>query len=71
MDSPKTPKSKREANDRWDNQNMITLGCKIKRDDAMLFKEYAAERHKTVNTLLKEYIYNCISEHYHTLDETK
>lgn len=70
MDSPKTPKSKREANDRWDKQNMITLGCKVKREEAAIFKEYAQAQNKTANTVLKEFVYKCIKE-YQEKDKTK
>ncbi|MBE5721849.1 MAG: hypothetical protein EGR31_00210 [Clostridium sp.] len=62
-DTPKTSKAKRAANDRWDKENMITLGCKIKREDATIFKEYAQTQDKTANTLLKEFVYKCIKEY--------
>jgi hypothetical protein len=54
--------SKRSANDKWDKENMITLGCKVKREEAAAFKAYAAEQGKTSNTVLKEYVLKCISE---------
>ncbi len=60
MDSPKTPQSKRIANDKWDKENMTTLGCKVKRDEAAAFKEYSSKQGKTANTVLKEYVIECI-----------
>lgn len=60
MDSPKTPKSKRAANDKWDKENMTTLGCKVKKEDAEAFKKYCVVQGKTSNTLLKEYVMSCI-----------
>lgn len=33
--------SKRKANEKWDKENMITLGCRVKRTEAEAFKEYA------------------------------
>lgn len=60
MDTPKTSKAKREANNRWDKKNMITLGCRVKRDDAEKFKAFAENQGKTANTILKEYVMKCI-----------
>lgn len=56
------PKSKRAANDKWDKENMTTLGCKVKKDEAAAFKEYAKEQGKTSNTVLKEFVYKCIDK---------
>ncbi|MCH5317907.1 MAG: hypothetical protein J1E05_08015 [Eubacterium sp.] len=54
--------AQKKANRKWDKENMITLGCKVYRSDAELFKEYAAEKGKTSNTLLKEYVIECIKD---------
>jgi len=62
MEIPKTRESKRRANDKWDKENMITLGCKIKRQEAAAFKAYAAQRGKTSNSIIKEYVLSCISD---------
>lgn len=62
MDAPKTPASKRRANDKWDKENMMTIGCKLRKADAEKFKEYAAAQGKTANALLREYVMNCIGE---------
>ena len=69
MDTPKTPQSKRRANDKWDKENMATLGCKVKKEEAATFKEYAQQQGKTSNTVLREYVQSCISEYIK--DETK
>ncbi len=55
-------KAKRTANDKWDKENMTTLGCKVKRTEAAAFKEYATKQGKTSNTVLKEFVLNCISD---------
>lgn len=60
MDTPKTPQAKRRANDKWDKEHMATLGCKVKKEEATAFKEYATKHGKTANTLLKEYVLQCI-----------
>ncbi len=54
--------SRRKANDKWDKENMTTLGCKVKREQAAKFKEYAQEQGKTANTVLKDYVLDCIGE---------
>lgn len=53
---------KKASNARWDKENMITLGCKVKRTQAAAFKAYAAQQGKTGNTLLKEYVLQCIGQ---------
>ncbi len=57
------PKSKKEANQRWDKENMITLGCRVKRTEADTFKKYSASQGKTANTVLKEYVLQCNYEY--------
>ena len=54
--------AKKKANAKWDKGNMTTLGCKVKKEEAAAFKEYASERGKTSNTVLKEYVLQCIDE---------
>ena len=51
---------KKISNQRWDRENMITLGCKVKRKDADKFKAYAARNGKTANTILRDYVLECI-----------
>jgi hypothetical protein len=59
--SPKTSESKRRANNKWDKKNMATLGCKLRKEEAAAFKEYAAKQGRTANSLLMEYVVSCIS----------
>lgn len=54
--------SQKRASLKWDKENMITLGCKIKRGQAAKFKAYCADQGKTSNTMLKEYVLSCIGE---------
>ncbi|MDE5671442.1 MAG: hypothetical protein K2J59_08285 [Eubacterium sp.] len=51
--------AQKKANRKWDKTNMITIGCKLYRNEAELFKEYAASQGKTANTILKEYVKSC------------
>lgn len=52
--------AKKAANARWDKKNMSTVACKLKKEQVDAFKEYASGKGKTVNTLLREYILECI-----------
>jgi hypothetical protein len=55
------PVSKRAANDKWDKENMTTLGCKVKKEDAAAFKAHCKQQGKTSNTVLKDYVIKCIA----------
>ena len=52
--------SKRRANDKWDKDNMSSLGCKIRKDRADAFRAYCVERGHTVNEELRNFVYSCI-----------
>lgn len=56
------PRAKRAANNKWDSENMRNVACKIKREDAEAFKDYAAAQNTTPNALLRGYIYKCIGK---------
>ena len=55
-------RAKRASNNKWDKENMKIVACKIKKDDAELFKEYAENNKTTPNALLRTYIYKCIGK---------
>ena len=50
----------KNANRKWDKQNMLTIGVRLKRDEALAFKEYAARQGRTANAVLKEFVMACI-----------
>ena len=52
--------SQKKASLKWDKENMTTLGCKVKKEEAVAFKEYCNDCGKTSNTVLKEYVQDCI-----------
>ena len=43
-------------------ENMTTLGCRVKKDQAEKFKTYCAEIGKTSNAVLRDYVLDCIEE---------
>ena len=51
---------KKASNAKWDKANMTVLACKVRKDKADAFKTYAAGQGKTANTLLKDYVLECI-----------
>ena len=53
-------KSQQKARDKWDKENMATLGCKVKRDQAERFKLYAKEHGTTANALLRDFVLEVI-----------
>ena len=55
-------KSRKKANAKWDAENMTTLGCRVKKDQAEKFKTYCAEIGKTSNAVLRDYVLDCIEE---------
>ena len=54
--------AQRLSAEKWDANNMKTIGCKIKKEDAELFQQYCEKQGKTVNAVLKDYILQCIEE---------
>lgn len=56
--------AQKKSRDKWDKENMSTLGCKVKKEQAEKFKEYAKKIGVTSNTLLKDYVLKCINEDY-------
>lgn len=50
----------KRANQKWDKENMMTLGVRLKKKDAMAFKEYAASQGRTANAILKDYVFSIL-----------
>lgn len=56
---PMTDK-KRRTDAAWKKRNLLTVGCKLYKNDAEKFKKYAAEHGKSVQELLREFVAACI-----------
>ncbi len=54
--------AQKRASNKYNAEHMTTLGCKVKKKEATAFKQYAAEQGKTANTVLKEYVIECINK---------
>lgn len=58
----KVSESQKKARDKWDAENMTTIGCKLKKEYADAFKAYAASQGTTVSKLIKEFALDTIRE---------
>lgn len=52
--------ARKKANAKWDKENMSTLSCKVKKDEAEAFKAKCAEDGKTINTVLRNFVHSFI-----------
>lgn len=62
MDDIAPSEAQKKASIKWDKENMAVIGCKVKKEQAEKFKTYCKEKGKTSNTVLKEYVLDCIDE---------
>mgnify|MGYP007123074252 CR=1 FL=1 len=51
---------KKASNAKWDSANMATIGCRIKKTQAEAFKSYCKSQGKTSNTVLKDFVLECL-----------
>ena len=54
--------AQKRASNKYNKAHMATLGCQVKKDEAELFKAYARDKGKTSNTVLKEFVFDCIGK---------
>lgn len=54
--------AQKRASNKYNMEHMATLGCKVRKEEAAAFKDYAKAQGKTANTVLKEYVQQCINE---------
>ena len=45
----------------WDRENMRTVSCRLRREDAEKFKLYAQYMNTTPHALLAEYVHKCLA----------
>jgi len=51
---------KKASNAKWDRNNMTVLGCKVSKEKAEQFRQYAKEHGNSVHKQLLEYIDRCL-----------
>lgn len=54
--------AQKRASNKYHKENMATVGCKLRKEDAERFKEYAKTQNKTANGVLREFVYACIGK---------
>ncbi len=54
---------RKNTNRKWDKDNMRTVSCRLRTEDAELFKEYCADHHTTPGAVLKNYIWKLLEQY--------
>lgn len=60
--------AQKRASAKYQEKNIASLACRVKKEHAEAFKLYCAERGKTSNAVLREYVLDCIGEPQATED---
>lgn len=55
---------KKLSNRKWDKNNMRSVSCRLRTEDADQFKEYCKESGTTPAHFLKEYILKTLADYY-------
>ena len=55
----------------WDRANILTVSCRLRRNDAEAFKAYCASRNTNPAAMLKEFIMGKLEEYYKELENNK
>ena len=54
--------AQKRASAKYQRENIASLACRVKKDQAERFKAYCAEIGKTSNADLRDYVLDCIGE---------
>lgn len=54
--------AQKRASSRYQKQHISSLACRVPKEAAERFKAYCEGQGKTVNGILREYVYSCIGE---------
>ena len=57
-----TSEARKKANRKWDAENMATIACRLKKEQAEKFKRLAESKGTTANQMIKEYVLAQIAE---------
>lgn len=61
--------AKRRANDKWDREHMITIGVKMRRDEALELAILAEQHGTTRNAILLQAARDYIRQHSESAEE--
>ena len=53
----------------WDRANILTVSCRLRRNDAEAFKAYCASKNTNPAAMLKEFIMGKLEEYYKEMEE--
>ena len=56
--------SHKKGNLKWDRENMKSVSCRLRKDEAELFKEYCTANNTTPGAVLKNYIHELLDKYY-------
>lgn len=54
--------AQKRASNKYNLEHMSTLGCKVRKAQAVAFKAYCQNQGNTSNTVLKDFVLGCIGE---------
>lgn len=54
--------AQRRASAKYQRENIASLACRVKKEQAEKFKEYCENIGKTSNAVLRDYVLDCIGE---------
>ena len=54
--------AQKRASAKYQEKNIASLACRVKKEQAEKFKAYCAEQGKTSNAVLREFVMKCIGE---------
>ena len=57
-----TTDAQKRASAKYQQKNIMSLACRVKKAEAEAFKAYCAKLGKTSNAVLKEFVLACIAE---------
>lgn len=52
--------AQKKASAKYQKENIASLACRVKKEQAEKFKEYCEAQGKTSNAVLREYVLSCI-----------
>lgn len=63
--------AQKRAAAKYQRENIASLACRVKKDQADKFKAYCTSIGKTSNAVLREYVLECIAEEETEIDQTE
>lgn len=57
-----TSEAQKRATKKYQKENIASLACRVKKEQAEKFKAYCEAQGKTSNAILREYVLACIAE---------